>query len=105
MDAQFDGREARKEWERWEEAEQMGPQMPHQCAWCLRLMNEHGEPIASRALSKLYEATHGMCSECGEQWVADVMSLDESGAYDKMSARELLAQISLDAASSSLVPL
>lgn len=98
MDAQFDGKKE------WEEAEQAEPQMLHQCAWCLRLMNEHGEPIASRVPSKLYEATHGMCSECGEQWVADVMSLDKSGAYDEMSARDLLALISLDATASSLIP-
>ena len=102
MDAQFDGRDERKE---WEEVEQVGSKMPHQCAWCLRLMNEQGDPIASRALSKLYEATHGMCSECGEQWVADVMRLDESGEYQKMSARELLTRISLDATASSLISL
>ena len=102
MDARFDGRDER---EAWEKAEQGGSQMLHQCAWCLRLMNEQGEPTASRALSKLYEATHGMCSECGEQWVADVMRLDESGEYQKMSARELLTRISLDATASSLISL
>ncbi len=102
MDARLDGRDERQG---WEEVEQGESQILHQCAWCLRLMNEQGDPIASRVLSKLYEATHGMCNECGEQWVADVMRLDESGEYQEMSAHELLARISLDAASSSLITL
>ena len=93
VDAQFDGREERQE--------ALEQQIPRQCAWCLRLMNENGEPIGSRSLSKMYEATHGMCSECGEQWVADVMSQDVGNGYESMSARELLAQISLDATTPS----
>ena len=105
MDAQCDGRDERKEWEESREVGPLEQRIPRQCAWCLRLMNDNGEPIASRSLSKLYEATHGMCNECGVQWVADVMGMGEPGEYETMSARELLAQISLDATSSPLASL
>jgi len=91
-----------------EGAKQMGQTMQRQCAWCLRLMNDDGEPISSRLLSKLYEATHGMCCECGEQWLEDVMrmshdDLSERSGGGKMSAHDLLAQISLSVTHSLVV--
>lgn len=88
MDADYDGREV---------AKQMGQPMQRQCAWCLRLMNENGEPIPSHALSKIYEATHGMCYECGERWVEDMISHGTCSGNEKMSARELVAHFSLNA--------
>jgi len=44
--------------------------MVRQCAWCLYLINCTGERLSSSPLPKLYEASHGICSDCGMQWIA-----------------------------------
>lgn len=83
--------------------------MQRQCAWCLRLINDDGEPISARSLPKLYEATHGICCECGEQWLEEMMDEDSEnnessyGRRGKLSARELLAHLSLSSSSTALV--
>ncbi len=47
--------------------------MVRQCAWCLRLMNGTGERVSLLPQPKLYEASHGMCSICGTQWMEQVL--------------------------------
>ena len=54
--------------------------MVRQCAWCLCLINGEGERISPAPLPKLYEATHGICSTCGIQWMEQVMAADEAKA-------------------------
>lgn len=44
--------------------------MIRQCAWCLRQIDSMGERLSVKPLPKNYEATHGMCRECGTQWLA-----------------------------------
>ena len=43
--------------------------MVRQCAWCLRLIDDAGERISLLPKPKIYEATHGMCYICGQQWI------------------------------------
>ncbi len=42
--------------------------MRRQCAWCLRFMNDFGEPV-SAPQPKNYELSHGMCRLCGSLWL------------------------------------
>lgn len=51
--------------------------MVRQCAWCLRLINSQGERISAFPLPKLYEATHGMCQNCGILWMEAVEKQNE----------------------------
>jgi len=48
--------------------------MQRQCAWCLRLMNSAGERISSLPVPKIYDATHGMCKECGALWLQEAQT-------------------------------
>ena len=50
-----------------------GQSVQRQCAWCLRLINEDCMPISTRPQLKLYEATHGICCECGLQWIQEAI--------------------------------
>lgn len=43
-------------------------QIQRQCAWCLRFMDNFGEPI-SAPQPKRYEVSHGMCRICGSLWL------------------------------------
>jgi hypothetical protein len=63
--------------------------MQRQCAWCLRLISDANQPISSLPLPKLYEATHGMCCECGARWVEEMM-----GAGEKCSIFEKIPLLS-----------
>ena len=47
--------------------------MIRQCAWCLREMDQRGEPLSTKPLPKDYEATHGMCRECAIAWLEAVL--------------------------------
>lgn len=47
--------------------------MIRQCAWCLRLMNHQGDRISLQPVSKIYEATHGMCRVCGMLWLEQAL--------------------------------
>ncbi len=51
--------------------------MVRQCAWCLRIIDNHGERVSTIPQPKLYEATHGICYICGMQWLEKVQQ-DES---------------------------
>jgi hypothetical protein len=44
--------------------------MIRQCAWCLCLIDCIGERKSPSPLPKLYEASHGICTVCGTQWIA-----------------------------------
>lgn len=46
--------------------------MVRQCAWCLRLIDGAGEHISLLPVPKCYEATHGMCINCGTKWMQQV---------------------------------
>ncbi len=46
--------------------------MVRQCAWCLRIIDNHGERMTAVPQPKLYEATHGICYVCGMQWLEKV---------------------------------
>jgi hypothetical protein len=46
--------------------------MERQCAWCLRLMDEFGEPV-STPQPKQYKISHGMCRSCGSHWLAQAL--------------------------------
>lgn len=61
--------------------------MVRQCAWCLRLIDETGEPISGMPMPKRYDASHGMCRTCGMRWMASV----ESEAAGTMGTGEALA--------------
>lgn len=52
--------------------------MVRQCAWCLYLIDSEGERISPTGLPKLYEATHGICSMCGIEWMEQVLATDEA---------------------------
>ncbi|MBA2678135.1 MAG: hypothetical protein H0U76_07060 [Ktedonobacteraceae bacterium] len=52
--------------------------MVRQCAWCLYLIDSAGERISPTRLPKLYEATHGICSNCGVEWMEQVLATDEA---------------------------
>lgn len=47
--------------------------MMRQCAWCLCLIDEVGERISALPFPKLYDASHGMCGECGVLWMEQVL--------------------------------
>lgn len=60
--------------------------MVRQCAWCLCLIDKKGGRISSAPLPKLYEASHGICHECGASWMDQVVEQDaqensEAGMY------------------------
>ncbi|HLH61996.1 MAG TPA: hypothetical protein VKV20_09955 [Ktedonobacteraceae bacterium] len=46
--------------------------MQRQCAWCLRLIDDFGKRI-SAPVDKTYNATHGMCTVCGDIWLEEVL--------------------------------
>ncbi|HZU67528.1 MAG TPA: hypothetical protein VFA09_09635 [Ktedonobacteraceae bacterium] len=46
--------------------------MQRQCAWCLRLIDDFGKRI-SAPVDKTYDATHGMCTVCGDIWLEEVL--------------------------------
>ena len=54
--------------------------MQRQCAWCLRLMDNIGEPISPIPVPKIYKATHGMCKACGDLWLEKAMQDTEPQA-------------------------
>ncbi len=54
--------------------------MQRQCAWCLRLMDNIGEPISSLPVPKIYEASHGICRACGNLWLEKVVQDTEERA-------------------------
>jgi hypothetical protein len=51
--------------------------MMRQCAWCLRLMDEFGERISVSPVPKTYNASHGMCTVCGDVWLEEVLQATE----------------------------
>ena len=54
--------------------------MVRQCAWCLYLIDSAGERISPTELPKLYEATHGICSTCGIEWMEQVLVADQAAS-------------------------
>jgi hypothetical protein len=61
--------------------------MVHQCAWCLRLIDQMGNRVSQQPFPKLYEASHGMCRICGGIVFEDVMrttSPPESRTYAEL---------------------
>lgn len=77
--------------------------MVRQCAWCLRQIDDMGERLSVKPLPKNYDASHGMCRECGEQWLEAVLSnpcwleskesctvSDEAGDYRAIFERGLI---------------
>ena len=67
--------------------------MVRQCAWCLYLINSEGERISPTGLPKLYEATHGICSMCGIEWMEQVLwQSSDSENYGVFSEIERQAQ-------------
>ena len=91
--------------------------MVRQCAWCLRLIDTQGERVSQRPLPKLYEATHGMCSECGTLWMerasepvrAQATVREQDDVYSTpFAASQTVTQIVLDLQSGdrekSLIP-
>lgn len=44
--------------------------MVHQCAWCLRLIDNKGQHVSAVPVPKMYDASHGMCRACGAGWLA-----------------------------------
>lgn len=50
--------------------------MVRQCAWCLCLIDAQGKRISSSPLPKLYEASHGICSVCGESCMEQITAQD-----------------------------
>ena len=50
--------------------------MVRQCAWCLRLINKAGERTSALPLTKIYEASHGICTDCGIIWLESVKDLN-----------------------------
>ena len=64
--------------------------MVRQCAWCLRLINDAGEPISVLPRPKRYDASHGMCRACGARWMASVEAV-EAEAAGPMGTEEALA--------------
>lgn len=52
--------------------------MVRQCAWCLHLINSVGEHISPHPLPKIYEATHGICSTCGVEWMEQLMETEKA---------------------------
>ena len=53
--------------------------MVQQCAWCLRLINGIGERTSVLPVSKIYEASHGMCQVCGASWLEAVGGFNSNG--------------------------
>ena len=54
--------------------------MERQCAWCLCLINNVGERLSPTPLPKLYEASHGICSVCGTQWMEQAIVQERAKA-------------------------
>jgi hypothetical protein len=51
--------------------------MQRQCAWCLRLIDDLGVRISSLPFPKTYDASHGMCTVCGDIWLEEVLQETE----------------------------
>ena len=66
--------------------------MIRQCAWCLRLIDDTGTPLSSEPLPKDYEATHGMCSECGMRWLESVLRNEEIVGQENISKTDTRAR-------------
>lgn len=67
--------------------------MVRQCAWCLYLIDGEGERTSPTGLPKLYEATHGICSTCGIEWMEQVLwQSSDSENYGIFSEIERQAQ-------------
>lgn len=54
-----------------------GVAMKRQCAWCLRLIDDLGVRISSMPVPKTYDASHGMCTVCGDIWLEEVLQETE----------------------------
>lgn len=64
--------------------------MVRQCAWCLRLINNAGEPISVFPMPKRYDASHGMCRACGIRWMASMESGEARESPGAMGKEEFL---------------
>ena len=73
--------------------------MVRQCAWCLHLVNSHGEPISTFPLPKLYEATHVMCQNCGLRWMEAVESQKEGQTAQEIQTMPTMPTIQATPAS------
>ncbi len=60
--------------------------MQRQCAWCLRLIDDFGERI-SAPVDKSYDASHGMCTVCGDVWLEEVLQDTEKQRVPLSSTR------------------
>lgn len=61
--------------------------MVRQCAWCLRLINNAGEPISVFPMPKRYDASHGMCRACGVRWMESVESSGPTGKEEPIDSQ------------------
>jgi hypothetical protein len=59
--------------------------MQRQCAWCLRLIDDFGERLSSLPVPKTYDASHGMCTVCGDIWLEGVLQ-DTEKQYVPLSS-------------------
>ena len=58
-------------------AKGQGVAMKRQCAWCLCLIDDLGMRISSLPVPKTYNASHGMCTVCGDIWLEEVLQETE----------------------------